>query len=562
SLSDKGIILQSIATSSGTILADADITQNGGAVTIPSSTIVAEAGPLDISSTPVPDGDGLMEFNECIQLIETYKILGCDNLNTSFEATWGCLGETCQTAGSSAIINAQSADATPEISFSLSDNYVSCPDEGVTQTLTITNSDATSPAYNVCFIVATQNSFRNVLDLNSFTLIGSGNINVNPTMNDLVACPIDPDAPVTIDPTVIEDLTAQTACSLNGSIGNAVANASVCIPKIEPGETVEITFDQYACDCAEFSCESSVNTQGSIIANASLNNICGNELAVEGTERPNTSINYAQLPLSTTITGTTGTVCQTIYQWNFQGPDGAYFEDGDLCDDCAIQFTFNLSPGLDYTGGSTYTMVDASGDMWTGDVTTASDGIGGEDITLIFEGSNFPTDFNGQGVEICLDIATDCNEVPPPPCGSFSEVEITQQVDFLADRTECPSCIIPLECENINPFFINCPTTDTDCICPIVYDVEIARSSVGCLESGCTMDDIADHNVLAGDTLDYHYEGMVKASAGTLTYHMITMNLVFTGDIGPGDFEIVGDVEVMITDQPSGTVYLCTAPVI
>lgn len=517
-------------------LTPTSVTVNGTAVTNNGNPANNEVS-VDVTSALLPGGE--LAFNGCVDIVETFDVLGCGILNTSSSVSWGCFGEVCETSTTAKTI--QVTNVEPDFELGLTIDYADCPADGFTKNFTVTNT-STSPGFDVCFELLT---FQDAIDLSTLAFTVGGNPITSVMTPNPLPNPIDPD---NVSQEFYVESAEPFAIGCTTGAADPVRFTTVCFSVVNGGEVIEGSFTQYACDCDYYACNSEYKNQQIDVQNLSWTNVCSSEFTKPGRIRQNETSGIVDtgVPSTTNNGDQTYDYCYPIQRWitNFSDPD--------KCSDCAFEFQYTVQPGLDIASSfpNPYLFTDLNGNQWPGTVSVSTDGAGNDVVSILFDNDNHPASFDGTGADICITVEEDCSELADPGCGSL-EVVVSESIFFYQNQTSCPDCIASVECpDSKSVVFSSCaPGT---CICDLNFTLEADRSTLGCAADGCTTDDFDTKKVLVGDLVNVTSNITID---GASTYDQLFVNLDVVGAmIDITGVQGTGDITVMVNGGAACTI--------
>jgi len=432
--------------------------------------------------TTIGNKNNLFESGEQITICETVNIINCSSVASSFQATWGCNTQTCQTSTANA--NIVFPNLVPNLSVTPIASQKTC--YGITvpnkQQLSIVNSGK-GEAINVKIDIFNSDGVlehiwqRTSIDANSFTVKYGA------------ALPV----AIVVDSTKSNPKLYQFACLP----ANANRRVYLTIPSIKSGETVLLTWNSYNC-CGD-NCAPPIHIDVNGWAyQGSYENICKTAYLIPRKQgryfnRIDGDLTNNNSPAAL-ISGQTGT-----FNFMFSTYDDWYTAAGSNF----WKFTFTIPACLTYVGNFKILAVDGSL-AWSPTSVTPS----GNTVTAIFKG-NKPNQQLAQA-QIVADFKANCTA-----CAGGKDT-IILKATYTPDAT-C-ACEIPVSCNG----------SSIDIVCPItceglnVKTFDVKRSNYGLPDNNddgladagsLNFSKIRTDRTIYGDTVSAILTGIIKTSA-------------------------------------------------
>jgi len=174
--------------------------------------------------TTIGDGDGYFEQNESITITQTIIASGCNNVQSTLQAFWGCNGQT--EASNIKYPYTTIKLFAPNVAISATPAFNTCVDGTAdVQKLTLVNN-GTGPANQLKIdITQTPDNIYSAINPNNISYRINNGTSINLTTNQTTPA-------------------AEYDCLNN----NYVGAFQVTLPPLQPGETAEVFWDSYTCD--------------------------------------------------------------------------------------------------------------------------------------------------------------------------------------------------------------------------------------------------------------------------------------------------------------------------
>ena len=442
---------------------------NAGAWTSAGGTETILLGPADFSA--VGNNNGLFESGESITVCETISILNCSSVLSSFEASWGCGGQACQTTLSNA--NVVFPNFIPNLRVTPTGSQVLClaPGNISTQQLKVENIgvgqavnvnldifQATGPGYN--------SGLQSAIDIASIRVSVNG-------------------GPATSYTTTSTQANAAFGCLPANPKGRFTLN----FPSINAGDVLVITWNVTSC------CQSSVINGWRY--SGSYESICQNNYQI--VENWGKVYNHLQFNSavsnngspSSLVSGNTATFNYLLTGYNFSYPVGS---------DAYWKLKFTVPPCATYSPGS-IKIVSYNNATWSPTTVTQA----GNVITAVFNGH---TPFTLEQAQIMIDLTANCTACPGGP-GNVG-------VELSYSPSAACACEI-LTTNNTFPLDIICPIS---CVGLTFKDFSILRTSYGLPDNdnngladasgSLNFSTIRRNRAMYGDTITSTYNGVIK----------------------------------------------------
>ncbi|MFK7979627.1 MAG: hypothetical protein AB8G86_06575, partial [Saprospiraceae bacterium] len=172
----------------------------------------------------VGDGDAYFEQNESITLTQTIIASGCNNVQSTLQAFWGCDGQT--EASNIKYPYTTIKLFAPNVAISATPAFNTCVDGTAdVQKLTLVNN-GTGPANQLKIdIIQASNNIYSAINPNNISYRINNGASINLTTNQTTPA-------------------AEYDCLNNSYVGAF----QVTLPPLQPGETAEVFWDSYTCD--------------------------------------------------------------------------------------------------------------------------------------------------------------------------------------------------------------------------------------------------------------------------------------------------------------------------
>lgn len=443
---------------------------NSGAWTSAGGTETIILGPADFAT--IGNNNGLFESGESITVCETVSILNCSSVLSSFEASWGCGNQACQTTLSSA--NIVFPNFIPNLRITPQGSQVTClaPGNVSTQQLKVENIGV-GQAVNVNLEIFQATNTGYNAGLQSAIDISSIKISVNGG------------AAVSYTP---------ASTQANAAFGCLPANPQgafiLHIPSINAGDVLIITWDVTSC------CQSSVINGWRY--KGDYQSICQNNYQiVENWGKVynhlafNSAVSNNGSP-SSLVSGSTATFNYLLSGYNFSYPVGS---------DAYWKIKFTLPPCATFSAGTVKILAYDNTTTWTPTTVTQA----GNVITAVFNGG---APFTLEQAQILIGLTANCNACPGGPGNVGVEL-------FYSPSAAC-ACEI-LTTNNTFPLDIICPVT---CVGLTFKDFSILRTSYGLPDNdnngladasgSLNFANIRTNRAMYGDTITSKYTGVIK----------------------------------------------------
>ncbi len=443
---------------------------SAGAWTSAGGTETILLGPADFTS--VGNNNGLFESGESITICETISILNCSSVLSSFEASWGCSGQPCQTTLSNA--NVVFPNFIPNLRITPQASQVVClaPGNISTQQLKVENIgvgqavnvnleifQATSTGYNA--------GLQSAIDISSIRLSVNGG------------------APTPYTPASTQN-NAAFGCLPANPKGAFILN----IPTINAGDVIIITWDVTSC------CQSNVINGWRY--KGDYQSICQNNYQVAENWGKvynhlqfNSAISNNGSP-SSLVSGSTANFNYLLSGYNFSYPVGS---------DAYWKIKYTLPPCATYNAGSVKIVAYDNTTTWMPTSVSQS----GNVITAVFNGG---APFTLEQAQILIGLTANCSSCAGGPGNVGIEL-------FYSPSAAC-GCEI-LTTNNNFPLDILCPVT---CVGLTFKDFSIQRTSYGLPDNDnngladasgtLNFSAIRTNRAMYGDTITSTYTGVIK----------------------------------------------------
>jgi gliding motility-associated-like protein len=461
---------------------------NSGAWTSAGGTETILLGAADFAT--IGNNNGLFESGESITICETVSIINCSSVLSSFEASWGCSGQACQTTLSNA--NIVFPNFIPNLRVTPQGSQVAClaPGNISTQQLKVENIgvgqavnvnlevfQATGPGYN--------SGLQSAIDLASIKISINGGAATSYT-------------------TASSQANAAFGCLPANPKGAFVLN----IPTINAGDVLIITWDVTSC------CQSSVINGWRF--KGDYQSICQNNYqVVENWGKVynhlqfNSAISNNGSP-SSLVSGSTATFNYLLSGYNFSYPVAA---------DAYWKIKFTLPPCATFNAGTIKFLAYDNTTSWMPTSVTQA----GNVITAVFNGG---APFTLEQAQILIGLTANCNACPGGP-GNV-DVEL-----FYSPSASCP-CEI-LTTNNTFPLDVLCPIT---CVGLTFKDFSILRTSYGLPDNdnngladavgSLNFSNIRTNRAMYGDTITSKYTGVIKTDVTHPTWQYCYVSSTIT----------------------------------
>ncbi len=488
-----------------------------------------------IDFTNYGDGDALFEKNEKITFDENVLVKGCVNLQTNYNAYWGCDNKPCQEVNSYASISVNGT--TPYLTYSATASQSTCYEGSIpnAQQIMIVNS-GTGPAVNIEVEVYQANNstlsaksyFYSYIDDSSFTYQNGQNGNL-------------------VKPVIDSTLTNVIFTCFASATPKYYVRLQ--IPYLAVGDTAYINWNVYTC-CI------------------SLNQFTTIDYGYKNVNGWNYEVAYEnQCQTKSYVSGKKGGRTSSALRFVSQTSNNpADMNDGDTATFKFNTVSYVLLPGetnqwylyVDFyipeclkALDSTITFVDKNGKIWVPDSVVQHD----DSIhTAYFVSVHEPTSFYlSTATSISIDITMDC-----ATCSSNGEKVVTMNTFYVPN----PNC----SCESE----VGTVTAQTKTHCAIAcdnggiwtYAYDIKRTSYGMPDNDdngipdtngtLNLDSINYKTVLYKDTLTAFFEATVLTTSTNPTWKYVYAESAFSDQ----DLALV-DASLTIYDQSANAYYTC-----
>lgn len=432
--------------------------------------------------TSIGNGNVLFETGESITICETVTINNCSSVFSSFEASWGCNSQACQTSVSTA--NVVFPNFVPNLVITAQPSANVCLGVGnlSQQTLTIVNTGV-GQAINTLLKIY-QTSGPTYYDPSQQTEINVGSITIK----------VNNGAP--------SSLAATTASPCNASpclSSSPIGGVDLTIPTINPGDTVRISWNTQSC------CQTGYGYYNGWAYSASYQSICLNNYVVPAAWGRVYNQNYIFNLINNGSPSTVSSGQTSTFNYLLNG----VYNSSPALPDAYLKVTFTVSPCYNYSP-NTIKIVNSIG---TATFIPSSVNQVGNIITAVFSGSApfNATMYNSlEQSQLLIDLTGNCSSCVSGP-GTIG-VGI-----YYSPSASC-TCEMLLITNNFNLNLV-CPIT---CEGLNFRDYSIERTSYGLPDN--TDDGLPDaagildftkiktSRAMYGDTITSSFYGKIKTS--------------------------------------------------
>ncbi|MEO0899149.1 MAG: FG-GAP-like repeat-containing protein [Bacteroidota bacterium] len=474
----------------------------------------------------IGDGDIYFEPGESLTVTETVDILGCNNVNTVFDAFWGCDDNLyCQSSTSSSSSNSNTVITTedPAILRTLTSGYDNCiGSSNYDNQIRFVNSGS-GPAVNTNVTIqkTSASSYSEILSTGLTYKVGLSG------------------SPISLS------LTGSSSSSSYSCLSSTpLSSISFSLPNLQPGDTVYIDFQTYTC-CIDVCTNASFNGWS---VSTSYDNACGTK-SYSHSDVGETEYNrYFTLYTESPAVISDGNSDQWLYRLSsatFNLPDQA----GALYD-----IEFSLPTGLNFSGNSSDLVFRSGLTEWSPksvnyDSTNRS-------ILAQYE-FPIPANFDFLLAEAELTLSLDCDAA-----GVTSGYQATSaQMFYQLDSTCTSGCRIPMTCEESTSTYFFCPGSGcSDGLS--LWEASLSRTNFGSPDNNgdgladgsgsLNMNQVQSRRLMFGDTLNVSLNGEVSNSGFNFAYGYASSKI----PMGTNFTALGGSVTVY--DASSGSYYSCS----
>lgn len=480
----------------------------------------------------VGNNDSYLDPNEQIVITETIEIIACSNLLSEYGAYWGCNSQNCEITQETG--NVVITSGNPNLVFSnLSNGINNCYNPPSTSTTTrslrIRNTGST-PARNV-----TLRFYQNGTNLYSYYDSGSFSYRV------------DGGSPIPIVPTnvVNQTKTGAVASCLGVTSGTSLPHeVTFVIPIINPGDTVDISFNTISC-CPNTTCAISSANAMSWNYEGSYQNQCLSNTFVIPVTTPRFNISTASV--GTNVSGPSNATPGSTNSFCLGFPSG--FGGWSISTGGKLIITVNLPPDFTHSGNPADVSFTRGTNSWNPSNITIS----GSTLTIEF---TYPHTLgaNTNGSELCINLTN--------TCGTGGTKNLSWFVSYQPNGT-C-SCTIYHLCNRQFTFSSTCPvpcsTGGTS-----MYDFSMVRTNLGLPDANDDgLPDAGPHNMsvvrldraMMGDTVRQTVKAAFLNGTSGSTWQYVYFRTIIERANTVNLINI--NRAVKIYDVSTGNVYNCT----
>ena len=420
----------------------------------------------------IGNNNGLFESGESITICETVSVLNCSSVLSTYEASWGCGGQACQTTLSSA--NIVFPNFVPNLRITPTASQVTClaPGNISTQQLKVENIGA-GQAVNV--------------NLDIFQATGTGYNSGLLSAIDMSSIRISVNGgPATTYTPATTQANSAYGCLPASPKGRFTLN----IPSINAGDVLIITWNVTSC------CQS--GTMNGWRYKGDYQSICQNNYQiVENWGRVYSLLNFTT-PVSNNgspsslVSGSTATFSYLLSGYQFSYP---------VASDAYWKVIYTLPPCATYNPGSIKILAYNNSTTWSPSTVSQA----GNVITAVFNGH---APFTLEQAQILIDLTANCTACAGGPGNVGIQL-------YYSPSAAC-ACEI-LTTSNTFPLDILCPVT---CVGLTFKDFSILRTSYGLPDNNndgladasgsLNFSNIRRNRAMYGDTITASYYGVIK----------------------------------------------------
>ncbi len=481
------------------------------------------------------DGDASFEQNEKITISEKVIVNGCVNLQSTYDAYWGCNNEPCQEVNAYASVSV--TGSTPNFSYVATSSQSGCYDSSIpnAQQIRIVNT-GTGPASDISIEVyqakssayAMQNTFYSYIDDASFTYQYGANGSA---------------VSAVVDSTV---LNTPYSC-FNTTAPKAYVR--ITIPALDKGDTLYINWNVYTCCVSLDSTTSSFNADKEINGwnyEVAYSNQCGTNTFASGVKSGRTS---NKTKMVTQITSNPADMNEGDTA-SFQFSTSSFVLLPGETNLWYFKFEF-IIPACVKAVGNSVTFVDKTGNIWVADSIVTHDSI----VDAYFGSAQMKKFKISNTTTTSIDIMMDCAS-----CTQNGAKDVVMNTYYIPS----PSCGCESELGTVTA------TVNTHCAVTCdsggvwTYSYDIQRSSFGLPDNDnngqpdnngiINMDSINLHTAMYHDTLSAYFKAVIVTTSGNPNWKYLYAESAFTEQDA-----VALDASLKIYDASANVYYTCNS---